>query len=254
MYTDAKAPTSLKILTYNIHKGFTHSNRKYVLNQIREGIREVDADLVFLQEVIGLRNGGVSKPTDRDIEAQFEYLADEVWPHFAYGKNAIYEDGHHGNAILSKYPIESFFNLNISTNRWERRGLLHAKVRVSLEQSFDAFALHLNLLGKSRLLQIEQVCRYISREISAGQPVVLGGDFNDWQKKLSINLKNSVELYEAHRKLHGDYAKTFPSRVPFFCLDRVYCRGFEPIVSRVLTGGVWNKLSDHLPLYVELKI
>ncbi len=40
-----------------------------------------------------------------ELDSQFAFLADEIWPHFAYGKNAIYSAGHHGNAILSKHPI-----------------------------------------------------------------------------------------------------------------------------------------------------
>src|SRR5262249_13930372 len=122
----------MKILTYNIHKGVCYYTRKIVLNELREGIRAHSPDIVFFQEVRGHH-------TRASIASQFEYLADELWPHYAYGKNAVYTRGHHGNAILSKYPIEFHHNLNISTNRLEHRGLLHAKARVPKIGSVDLF-------------------------------------------------------------------------------------------------------------------
>jgi len=36
---------------------------------------------------------------------QHEFLAHESWLHHAYGKNSVYDSGHHGNAILSRYPF-----------------------------------------------------------------------------------------------------------------------------------------------------
>ena len=111
---------SLQVLSYNIHKGFSSGNRNFVLHQIREAIRTVRADLVFLQEVLGEHREHQRKYSAHwERDSQFEFLADEVWPHFAYGKNAIYTSGHHGNAILSRYPFTFFENIDISTNRME---------------------------------------------------------------------------------------------------------------------------------------
>src|ERR1700745_327025 len=95
-----------RVLSYNIHKGFTARNRRFVLREIRDAVRGLDPDFVFLQEVLGEHQGrrlrvGCAWPE----KPQFDVLADELWPHFAYGRNADYEDGHHGNAILSKVPI-----------------------------------------------------------------------------------------------------------------------------------------------------
>ena len=77
-----------------------------------------DADLVFLQEVVGERLSAVTNTANLEKQGnsypQFEYLADEVWPHHAYGRNAIYQKGHHGNAILSKNPFLGWDNVNVS--------------------------------------------------------------------------------------------------------------------------------------------
>ncbi len=47
---------------------------------------------------------------------------------------------------------------------------------------------------------------------------------------------------------------TFPSRVPVFALDRVYTRGFECKAVEVPRGTAWARMSDHLPLVVELEL
>jgi endonuclease/exonuclease/phosphatase family metal-dependent hydrolase len=120
----------LRVLSYNIHKGFSMGNRRFVLDGIRQAIRETSADLVFLQEVLGEHQDHKKKYPEWRKDSQFEFLADEVWPHYAYGKNAIYTSGHHGNAILSKYPFTFFENIDISTNRVEQRGLLHGVIEI----------------------------------------------------------------------------------------------------------------------------
>jgi endonuclease/exonuclease/phosphatase family metal-dependent hydrolase len=44
---------TLRVLTYNIHKGFNTGNRRFVLHQIREALISADADVMFLQEMQG---------------------------------------------------------------------------------------------------------------------------------------------------------------------------------------------------------
>lgn len=78
---------------------------------MRNTIQKYRVDLVLLQEVVGKHEKHT--PTT----SQFEFLADGVWPHFAYGKNAVYDEGHHGNAILSLYPIVEWKNLDFQTKK-----------------------------------------------------------------------------------------------------------------------------------------
>ena len=119
----------LRILSYNVHKGFNADNRRFLLEEIREGIRRVNADIVFLQEVVGQNRQNAQKHSNWVDAGQFEYLADSVWSHYAYGRNAVYQHGHHGNAILSKYPIIAVDNVDISVMRRSQRGLLSLKSR-----------------------------------------------------------------------------------------------------------------------------
>ncbi len=111
----------LRVLTYNIHKGFNVGNRRFVLHQIREALIAADADLLFLQEMQGEHQRHEKKILDWPVLSQLEFIADNTWPFHAYGKNAIYNAGHHGNAILSKFPFEHWENINVSPFPWASR-------------------------------------------------------------------------------------------------------------------------------------
>ncbi|MFM2408796.1 MAG: hypothetical protein RL358_1538, partial [Pseudomonadota bacterium] len=102
--------TQLHIATYNIHKGFSLLNRRVVLPALREQLRGLNADVIFLQEVQGAHDSHALRHANYPDGAQHEFLADDVWAHHAYGMNAVYQAGHHGNAILSRYPIVKIHN------------------------------------------------------------------------------------------------------------------------------------------------
>ena len=75
----------IKILTYNIHKGFSVGNRRFVLHEIKDALRRVNADVVFLQEIQGAHEKKQNDVNNWPSESQFEFLADQVWYHHAYG-------------------------------------------------------------------------------------------------------------------------------------------------------------------------
>lgn len=243
----------LRILSYNIHKGFTIGNRDFILEQIRLALREMDADILFLQEVLGDHEDKKCRIPDWKTAIQFEYLADSVWPHFAYGKNAIYPEGHHGNAILSKFPIVAWENHVISTNRFEHRGLLKTKILIpELEQEILLANTHLDLTQSGRELQSDMLIKHMASEKDV--PWVLVGDFNDWNKKISPKIEKGLGVTEVFKSLHGKYPPTFPSFLPLLSLDRVFVNKLIPVSAVALTDPHWKSLSDHLPLYVEIEL
>jgi len=121
---------TLHIATYNIHKGLSFFKRRLVIHEVRQHLRVLNADLMFLQEVQGGHAGNAQRFSGWPNQAQHEFLADSVWTDYAYGKNAVYDGGHHGNAILSRFPILRWDNEDISEHRFESRGLLHCEVNV----------------------------------------------------------------------------------------------------------------------------
>ncbi len=239
----------LRLLSYNIHKGFSFANREFVLGRIREAIRAVGAEIVLLQEV-------GAYPADQQSEgttwaSQLEYLGDEVWPHHAYGKNSVYVGGHHGNAILSKYPILEWRNLDLTTNRFEKRGMLLAVIDV-LGRPLHTCTTHLNLVGQSRRRQLRKLASHLSQTLPSHAPLILGGDFNDWTGHASKILHGELGLTEVFEHTTGQCARSFPSLYPILKLDRIYCRELNIHNSSILDHGPWRDLSDHVPLFSEL--
>lgn len=236
----------LKVLTYNIHKGFNWRNSELTLKKIKAALKSTDADIVFLQEIVG-ENKIFSKKYTEWVDAQHEFLADSIWDDHAYAKNAVYDHRHHGNAILSRYPIKSWDQFDISTNKYEQRGILACDIETP-NGILHTFCVHLDLFHKGRTIQYKKINEFISDRCKKGDPKILAGDFNDWNRAASTFLK---DFDEASKFLHGKYQKTFPARYPLLPLDRIYVKNIHPTEVRTLTGSKWNKLSDHAPIFMS---
>ena len=103
-------PAFLKVATYNIHKGVrgVGPGKRLEIHNLALGIEALDTDLVFLQEVQGLHLGHAENHDDWPASPQHEFLAEDVWTSSAYGRNMIYDHGHHGNAILRALAAKLF--------------------------------------------------------------------------------------------------------------------------------------------------
>lgn len=239
----------LRILSYNIHKGFSASNRHFILHQIKDALLETHADILFLQEMQGQHTEHEKNHPTWPTVSPTEFLAQDIWPHFAYAKNAVYRIGDHGNAILSKYPINSWENINVSPFVWASRSLLHAQITLPwLAQDLHIICIHLGLIGTERRRQFATLCHRIDEYVPHDAPLIIAGDFNDWVGQAEKRFSEHLELKEAYRTLHNRYAKTFPSWLPVLQMDRIYYRGLQPTICERLTQPPWNRLSDHAPL------
>ena len=116
-------------------------------------------------------------------------------------------------------------------------------------QPVHVIVVHFSLIPASRRRQAEQVRRYIQREIPAGAPVVVAGDFNDWGSRVQ-----RVLAQDALHGFEGPRTYTYPSRLPVVQLDHIYARGLRPIGLMAPRGRVWHRMSDHLPLIAEFRM
>ena len=247
--------STLRILTYNIHKGFSAGNRQFVLAQIREQLHAVDVDLVFLQEIHGEQKQHATGIRNWPTGSQFEFLAERVWPHYTYGKNAIYNAGHHGNAILSKYPFERWDNINVSSFRRASRSLLHGVLQIpGLQKPLHVICIHLDFIGHERTRQLRILDRFLRDHVPGDEPLIIAGDFNDWFGRVVIHLGRDLALTEVFEIIHGRHARTYPSWRPLLPVDRIYCRNIEVVECACLQDPPWQRLSDHLPLYAKFRI
>lgn len=287
--------SSLRIATYNIHKGvlndFFGLKRVPVIHELRSRLHDLDADLIFLQEVQGHNARHASRFEGWPSEPQDVFLSHS--PEFArvfenaYGNNANYLHGHHGNALLSRFPILHQETRDVSDHVLERRGILHCVVLIQA-RPVHCFCVHFGLFARSRERQIEALIEWIRGVVPSEDPVIVGGDFNDWRNRLSDRLCHALGMQEAFDTYSPPYkrmrqakqfvtdrfgamsearpretwptprrvrsARTFPSLVPWLRMDRIYLRGFEVRFADVMRGPSWARLSDHSPLITDVTL
>lgn len=242
----------LRICSYNIHKGFSQFNRRMVVHDLRDRLRTLDADLMFLQEVQGMHSGHAQSQPDWPAMPQHKFIAHGVWPQVAYGGNAVHRQGHHGNAVISKLPILKADNLDISLTRFERRGLLHCTLSLPDGHCLHAICVHVSLTDSQRRRQLATLADLVQK-LPAADPLIIAGDFNDWRGKANAWLVHRMGLQEVFTQLGGGPARSFPCRLPLLTLDRIYVRGLRPVAAKVLGGAEWAGISDHAPLLAELE-
>jgi endonuclease/exonuclease/phosphatase family metal-dependent hydrolase len=261
----------LSIATYNIHKGISSIGNRPRVIALKQALTAMKADVFFLQEVQGRHDFMATRHAGHWHDAQHDFLAGDTH-HAVYGMNAVYDHGHHGNALLSCHPIAFQSNQDVSDHAYESRGILHCVMQTPAAE-VHCYVVHLGLLAGSRQRQAEALIKVVSASAPEGAPVIIAGDFNDWGNRLSDDLRKRLDVCEVFdnqtdkrgivsfvRKLSGRIpkkvqpARTFPAALPFLRLDRIYVRGFEVETAEVLYGPQWAKLSDHAPIVATLRL
>lgn len=179
----------VRVVSYNIHKGRSALGSRESLSDLRLGLFGLRPDLLFLQEVQGRNERRFS------LDAQHESLGAALCMNTAYGCNAVRQRTDHGNALLSRFPIVSHENQDISDHRLEQRGLLHAMVQVD-DTPVHCLVVHLGLFAGGRLRQVAALVERIKRLAPADEPLLIAGDFNDWNNRLAPLFVQQLGLYE----------------------------------------------------------
>jgi endonuclease/exonuclease/phosphatase family metal-dependent hydrolase len=267
---------TLRIATYNIHKGVSALSRRNRIHDLRRSLHSLHADIVFLQEVQGRSERHARRFSNWPAAAQHDYLAASVWEHVVYGRNAVRADADHGNALLSRFALVSSENLDVSDHAFESRGLLHCELDVN-GLIVHCLCAHFGLFEESRKRQAEALIARIRATVPDGAPLIIAGDFNDWRNRLGERLaaglgvqevfgdesrrEEEIRAGESGRALGMRWmtrsphpARTFPAVFPVLRLDRIYVRGLEIEAARVVHGPGWRRLSDHAPIVADLRI
>jgi endonuclease/exonuclease/phosphatase family metal-dependent hydrolase/8-oxo-dGTP pyrophosphatase MutT (NUDIX family) len=254
----------LRLATYNIHKGrqrtFPRLKRDLSIHDVQAAIRQLHADIVCLQEVQGRHDRHALHYHDWPSEGQHDFLAPDGY-HVIYSSTANYLHGHHGNAILSRYPIVSTEARDFSDHALEKRATLHAVVNIQ-GQSVHIFVVHFGLFAGSRRRQEAALSHWIQHEIPANEPIIIAGDFNDWRLTLGDRLASETGVTEVTRSGRKRPLRTFPSFMPMMHMDRVFQRGFSVLsfgtgrqtAPSVHNARGWSRLSDHVPVVVDLEL
>ena len=231
-------------------------------------VEQFDADLVCLQEVRRVNRKEAAYFTRWPELPQADYLAPDGYE-AVYRTNAHTKHGEHGNALLSRWPVIDHQHEDMSDHRFEQRGLLHAEV-LAYGQSVHVIVVHLGLIAASRTRQLDQLSKFIQREVPEQAPLIVAGDFNSplapvkWAQAAmksaakKVNTKLKTELSKT-RKMASANAMltrnaTFPSRLPLVQLDHIFLRHACEVAIHVPRGRVWSQMSDHLPLIMDIQL
>lgn len=231
----------LRLITYNIRKGKGANGReKVILDDLSRALSGMSADLLLCQEVFHSEKRNVS---------QSAFLAEVLRLNSYYGANKFRSKGHHGNTTFTRLAVNSVENHDISTNWIERRGALYVRARYG-RRPLHIFNVHLGLNKGQRVRQVRKLAELIPKKCSANEPVVLAGDFNDWNGQLEDLIVNELGFSSALNDL--EYKATWHAQRPVFNLDRIYLKNLAVTKVQRLSGNPWSRLSDHLPLMAEI--
>ncbi len=233
---------AFRIVTYNIHKCRGLDGRVRPA-RIVEVLREVDADIIALQEVFS----GNGYP---EVE-QTRFIAESLGFSYAFGENRRIDGSAYGNAILTRCPIVMHENYDLSHGRREERGCLRADIAVRGDV-LHVYNVHLGTAYMERRHQGRKLMEsdILTRTDVTG-PRILLGDFNEWLPGLSSRLFRehfgTVDL-----RTHLGRRRTYPGALPLVHLDHIYFDDSLLLQQAVLfRTGRTLLASDHLPLVAD---
>jgi endonuclease/exonuclease/phosphatase family metal-dependent hydrolase len=237
-------PDPIRVITYNIRKGKGADGRSAIeMAAVAKALSDHDADVVLCQEVFHCSRTG---------DSQSGNLATAMGLASYYGANKFRVVGHHGNTTFTRFHVDRFVNHDISTNRIERRGALYVRLSAN-GHPLHVFNVHLGLNRWQRISQVKQIATLIAEVSNAGEAVVLAGDFNDWNRELDRLITLELGFENALGKHEPQASRTWHARRPVFSLDRIYTRNLAVARAGRFDGEPWSDLSDHLPLFAELR-
>ena len=245
----------IRVLSYNIHRAIG-VDRLFRPERIARIINHHQADIVLLQEV------DVGVPRSRNLHLAQEMAEAAGYHHFTTGLNVRLFKGKYGNATLSKFPIISSSNINLTVGKRKARGCLHSTIAVKspndTSQNIEVFNLHLGLSSQERVRQVGLLINSDEfRSLAPNSPCLVGGDLNDWRTLLApifteiLNFKCATNHSSGY---HNPYL-TYPSFSPTGGLDKIFFRGPLTLINRKRCWmGITRLASDHLPVIAEFEL
>lgn len=231
-------------MTYNVHS-CVGTDGKLDVQRVADVIARANPDVVGLQEldVCQARSGGVNQPA---------WLAERLQMHVHFTAARACDDGHYGNAILSRHPFEVLSEGGLSRRRGEQRAVQWLKLFID-GSPLSVMNTHLSIHFRERLLQIEQLlgAEWLANA-EHGVPLVVCGDLNSSQFS-PVYRRLGRDLIDVQRAAGARARPTWPSRLPLFRIDHVFASPSLRVARcEVRRDALSSVASDHLPLLAEL--
>ena len=228
----------LVIASYNIH-GCIGTDGKHDTPRIAEVLREIDADVLGLQELHA--HGIGPDPID-----EVQFLAAVSGFEVVTGTTFVGPRGAYGIALLSRLPVRAVRRIDLHVPPREPRCALDVDVAVDREV-IRVITTHLGLALWERRIQVQRLTDSIVRDPS--RLTVVLGDINEW-----FFLARSLRQLGTHFG-QSSRVRTWPSWRPLFALDRLWVHPPEALAAVwVHASPTAQCASDHLPLVGMIKV
>lgn len=246
---------TVRIATFNVHYA---GDPEGIAAHIRSSNEVSRADVILLQE---------TRAYDAEDTSRTQRIADALAMTWAYAPSrTLPEGGTHGNAILSRFPLE-----NIAVRRLpyieqpyhpERRSAMAADVVLG-ERHLRVVDVHLDV----RLTPVDRVRQLDPATRDTDERLVVGGDFNTnpwtWVGSVVPLTSSEAVLGQDQAAVIDDFmaARDFNSAIGpdvntmritglSMRLDNLYARGLP-----TLAAGVEHvDGSDHWPLWFDVDV
>lgn len=231
----------LKILCFNIHGGYSLDGKRD-LKRVHDLLEKLDIDIAVFQEM-------ETRPKRGGTATDVNELAGSARPYHMMGPTLKDGKGWYGNLLVSRYKIKRA-QVHTLEKKWdiEPRNAVDCVIETPLG-TLRIIGTHLSLAAWERKNEVPMLIKLVEQvEEEEKSPVFLMGDINEWRasSKLLTYLGSVMTELPAGR--------SFPAFFPIFRLDRVWHDSpFVRAKAVVLDDPDVRKLSDHLPLYIEIE-
>ena len=230
-----------RIVTYNIHSGIGRDN-KHDYKRIGQFLASSGADVVLLQEMD-------TRPPERDTAQDVRDICAENTFKLIPSPAIREADGWYGNAILTRYDVLSNDTVDVSQSGRQPRNVQIVELKTE-KTPLTVVNTHKGLKKLERRSQFSLLHEHLSQRLKEKQtPLVLAGDFNEWQF-FSKAFKGLNSLLFQQK-----VGATFPSHFPVFSLDRVWVTDDIKVKAcRKLKNAKTRVYSDHLPVLIDIEL
>ena len=232
---------TLRVATYNIHRcrgldGRTNPTR------VAEVIRDIDADVVALQEVIGASQTSPGHAEELGAMLGMGW----AWPR-RHLRGALF-----GNVVMSRLPIRQHSQCDLSWRTCEPRCCQRVDIEIG-NDTLHLYNVHLGH-GAPRTALPGRRLSAILHDRRVGVPKVVLGDFNEWMRGMATEMLTE-RLKSIDLRAHLRRRRTYPGVFPVLHLDHIYYEGNVEVVKLELPRTRRSLMaSDHLPLIAELRV